>query len=174
MLGKFIAIAGLGALAFILPVTQASAKVCKNYQMQATGGSAQTWLGARAKARIAWHNKVSSRLGRKWRFWMRSKDRKYDCISRNGRETCAVRARPCRLGSGSPVSECKGNEVRRTGSRRYKLDDARRSARHAWGQRVEDLYGAEWAHWGEAENSRVNCWRSGSRRQCRARGKPCR
>ena len=70
--------------------------------------------------------------------------------------------------------ECKTKTVTRTGGEGSILYLAKKRARDAWRQKVEENYGKEWSAWYVAKNLGYDCHDvSGGKKICKAKAKPC-
>ena len=57
---------------------------------------ANSYSGAKRKAKKDWKNKVKSKYGKSWKKWGKAKNKNWSCYAQGRKAACAVTAEPCK------------------------------------------------------------------------------
>ncbi len=174
-----LAIATVSAygMAAATDVAAQAGRECKSQQLVRTGGTAQTELWARKRARDAWRQKAEEKFGKKWSAWYLAKDHDYACFKENGKDRCTAKAIPCRstIVVQGPRKICGFYMINATGAAAQIEEWAKHNARAKWSERARMLVGDDFDTWLLADNRSVECKDAGNGREiCTAKAKPCR
>jgi hypothetical protein len=154
-----------------------SERECKSDQLVRTGGTADTEVWARKRARDAWRQMAEEKFGDKWSAWYMAKDHDYNCFTENGKNRCTAKAVPCRstVVVQGPRKICGFYVISATGEAAEIEEWAKHKARAKWSERAGMLVGDDFDTWLLANNRSVTCKNAGNGKEiCTAKATPCR
>ena len=155
----------------------AEERTCKAEAVVRTGGTAETELLARKRARDAWRQKVEESLGDKYAAWYLAKSHDYSCFTEGGKNRCTASAVPCESAVviQGPRKICNFYKIAATGEGSSNSFWAAHRARKKWSLRANMLVGDDFDTWVFANNREVECNKgSDGNHVCRAIATPCR
>lgn len=172
-----IAAAGILAAA-IMPASAAdNGRKCLKEQVVRTGGTADTEIFARKRARDAWRQKVEEQHGKKYSAWYLAKGHEYSCFPQDGKTRCTAKATPCESAVvvQGPRKICNFYRIDATGEAATIQQWAMHKARAKWSTRANMLVGDDFDTWLLANNRKVECEKnSDGAYVCKAMATPCR
>ena len=178
---KRFLLSALAAAGLALPVATsaiaAEERTCKSEAVVRTGGTANTELLARKRARDAWRQKVEETIGDKYAAWYLAKDHDYSCFKEGGADRCKVSAVPCESAVviQGPRKICHFYKIAATGDESTSECWAAHRARKTWSLRANLLGGVDFDTWIFANNRESECSKQANGKYvCRVLATPCR
>lgn len=171
-----MAAAAVAALATTSSANENERK-CKSEQVVRTGGTSESELLARKRARDAWRQKVEEQFGTKYSAWFLAKNHDYSCFQQDGKTRCTARAIPCEslIVVQGPRKICNFYNVTATGEPSSVEFWAKQKAKAVWSTRVNMIVGDDFDTFTFANNKTFDCSKNGGGDYvCRVEATPCR
>ncbi len=172
-----LALTFVAALAAPAALAQDNGRTCLNEAVVRTGGTANTELLARKRARDAWRQKVEENNGKEFSAWYLAKGHDYSCFMQDGKHRCKVSATPCEspIVIQGPGKICNFYRIDATGEPSSSSYWAAHRARKKWSMRANMLVGDDFDTWIFGNNRKVDCKTNAEGLNvCTARAIPCR